>query len=123
MKYQKLLLIFVSLLLTLAVSMNCGKKEEVADESASDPGQELFVQNCSSCHGETGSGDGPAAASLNPKPRDLKSPASEWKNGATAEGISKTLQEGISGTGMVAYKHLGDDNLKLISNYVLALRK
>jgi mono/diheme cytochrome c family protein len=34
-------------------------------------GHELFKQNCVACHGEGGKGDGPAAAALNPKPRDL----------------------------------------------------
>ncbi|MFQ5946869.1 MAG: c-type cytochrome [Anaerolineae bacterium] len=34
-------------------------------------GKALYTQYCPSCHGETGKGDGPAAAALNPKPRDL----------------------------------------------------
>jgi len=123
MKLNRLFSILVSILMVLVVFLNCGKKEEAADEAAGNPGQELYLQNCSSCHGETGAGDGPAAASLNPKPRDLMSAAKDWKNGATAEGINKTLQEGISGTGMVAYKHLGDESLKQITDYVMSLRK
>jgi mono/diheme cytochrome c family protein len=34
-------------------------------------GKDLFEKNCASCHGAGGKGDGVAAASLNPKPRDL----------------------------------------------------
>ena len=34
-------------------------------------GQQLYNINCVSCHGEKGLGDGPAAASLNPKPEPL----------------------------------------------------
>ncbi len=34
-------------------------------------GKGLFEKNCVSCHGAGGKGDGVAAASLNPKPRDL----------------------------------------------------
>lgn len=34
-------------------------------------GNDLFHKNCSSCHGNAGKGDGPAAVALNPKPRDL----------------------------------------------------
>lgn len=41
------------------------------DESAIAAGQEIFVTNCVACHGETGRGDGAAAASLDPKPADL----------------------------------------------------
>jgi putative copper export protein/mono/diheme cytochrome c family protein len=34
-------------------------------------GQSLFAQNCASCHGADGRGDGPAAANLQPSPADL----------------------------------------------------
>jgi len=34
----------------------------------------LFRRNCLPCHGKAGHGDGPASVSLNPKPRDLRSP-------------------------------------------------
>lgn len=35
-------------------------------------GEEIFEHNCALCHGETGQGDGPAAAGLDPKPADLR---------------------------------------------------
>ena len=38
-------------------------------------GKELFTQNCASCHGATGKGDGAAAVALNPKPRNLSDKA------------------------------------------------
>lgn len=34
-------------------------------------GEEIFLSNCASCHGETGKGDGPASRALKPKPSDL----------------------------------------------------
>lgn len=34
-------------------------------------GKSLFGTHCASCHGPMGKGDGPAAAALNPKPKDL----------------------------------------------------
>jgi mono/diheme cytochrome c family protein len=33
-------------------------------------GKKIYMSNCSPCHGNTGKGDGPAAAALNPKPAD-----------------------------------------------------
>jgi cytochrome c oxidase cbb3-type subunit 3 len=35
-----------------------------------DQGKKLYGQFCASCHGQSGKGDGPASAALNPKPRD-----------------------------------------------------
>jgi mono/diheme cytochrome c family protein len=37
-------------------------------------GKQLFDANCAPCHGTGGAGDGPAAAALNPKPADFKTP-------------------------------------------------
>ncbi len=34
-------------------------------------GQVLFAENCAQCHGMSGKGDGPWAASLSPRPTDL----------------------------------------------------
>jgi len=34
-------------------------------------GKGVFAQQCASCHGAAGKGDGPVAAALNPKPADL----------------------------------------------------
>ncbi len=41
--------------------------------AAQAPGQAAsnYSSLCASCHGPTGKGDGPAAAALNPKPRDF----------------------------------------------------
>jgi len=36
-----------------------------------DKGKALYAQQCVSCHGASGKGDGPAAVALNPKPRNL----------------------------------------------------
>lgn len=44
---------------------------KTGDEDALSKGEALYQANCSSCHGEQGLGDGPAGASLNPKPSNL----------------------------------------------------
>ena len=41
------------------------------DTEAIAEGQMLYKQNCVSCHGPTGQGDGPAASALEPKPAVL----------------------------------------------------
>ncbi len=54
-------LALVLFLVTLAVGQDAEK------------GKAVFAQYCGSCHGATGKGDGPGAAALNPKPKDLTS--------------------------------------------------
>ncbi len=66
-------------------------------------GTKLFAQNCASCHGEKGLGDGVAGAGLNPKPRNLV--AGPWKKGGGYIGIFTVLQQGIEGGSMVSFKH------------------
>ena len=65
-------------------------------------GHKLFSQNCQMCHGATGLGDGPAGASLNPKPRNMVE--GKWKYGGGRMGIMKVLREGSPGTSMQSYK-------------------
>jgi mono/diheme cytochrome c family protein len=49
-----------------------GKTNPLAnDQAAATAGKQIFDNNCSPCHGMDAKGDGPAAASLNPKPADL----------------------------------------------------
>ena len=38
-------------------------------------GKQIFMQVCVPCHGPEGKGDGPASATLDPKPRNLTDPA------------------------------------------------
>ena len=57
-------------------------------------GKEKFRENmrCSSCHGESGKGDGMAAAALNPKPRDFTD--GKLMNPKTDEQLFKVIKEG-----------------------------
>ncbi|OMI17947.1 cytochrome C [Leptospira weilii serovar Heyan] len=136
MNSKNMILSIVIALTSWVLFLNCGDKPEKPVETASTPtatesasalspelqkGQEIFNQNCASCHGEKGAGDGAAAASLNPKPRNYRAPASQWKNGNTEAGGLKTLNNGIPNSPMVAYKFLGDENLKLLAKYVVHL--
>ncbi|MGH7801832.1 MAG: c-type cytochrome [Thermodesulfobacteriota bacterium] len=60
-------------------------------------GKEKFNQICASCHGPTGHGDGPAAAALDPKPRDLSDP--KYVSTLNDEHMFKTVKEGGAAVG------------------------
>ena len=120
------ILLFASILIA-SLAINCGKKEEKASEAdqqatASVNGKEIFTNNCVSCHGENGEGNGPAAAALNPKPRNFKAPTGEWKNGKDVAGITKTLKEGIA-PGMASYSYLKEEEIAALANYILEIGK
>jgi len=70
------------------------------DQASLDRGKQVFMTNCTSCHGATAKGDGPVGANLNPKPTDLTIMAGnhpdgdfEWKiaNGRGAMPPWKTV--------------------------------
>ena len=51
-----------------------------------------FKRQCSACHGDSGKGDGPGAAALDPKPRDYSD--AEWQASVTDEDIKKAILGG-----------------------------
>lgn len=85
-------------------------------------GAELYAQQCVSCHGEKGAGDGPAAAALTPPPRDFVGGAREdYTNSPSPLGVFNTLQQGIEGTSMASYSNLSEDELWALTHYVLGM--
>lgn len=83
-------------------------------------GQGLFAQNCVTCHGAAGQGDGPAAAALNPKPRNFTA-GDGWKNGRKVTQIFKTLTNGLPGTPMPAFAGISVEDRFALAHYVQSL--
>lgn len=79
----------------------------------------LYLNNCSPCHGEKGKGNGPASASLVPKPADHSSPVFQSQ---TDGAIFYKLSEGRSP--MPAYKAiLSDQQRWSLVSYIRTLKK
>lgn len=57
-----------------------------------------FQQRCVVCHGNTGHGDGPGAAALDPKPRTFAD--AEWQDKTTDEHLAKVITEGGAAVGL-----------------------
>ncbi|MBL7716639.1 MAG: c-type cytochrome [Bdellovibrionales bacterium] len=83
-------------------------------------GKELFGQQCTSCHGAEGLGNGPAAAALVPPPRNFAQNAG-WKNGYKPSQIFKTLKEGIKGSSMASFATLPAEDRWALAHYVVSI--
>ena len=67
-------------------------------------GRRLYQQYCSSCHGPQGMGDGPAAASLDPKPPAIGS--ATGMSSVTPAMMFRKISVGVSGTAMQSFASL-----------------
>ena len=112
-------LIFVSALSMISASAFSAQPESTPALVAK--GKSVYTLNCVACHGDKGEGNGPAAAALNPKPRNLVT--EKFKAGGTAADVFKTLSEGLKGTVMPPYAQLSEDDRWALTYYVLSLRK
>ncbi len=59
--------------------------------------QTMFDTVCATCHGSDGMGNGPAAANLNPKPRNYTDAA--WQASVTDDQLKETILKGGQGVG------------------------
>lgn len=83
-------------------------------------GKKLFENNCTPCHGPQGHGDGPAASTMSPHPRNFTSPEG-WTNGYHEPGIFKTLSEGVPGTSMSPFDYLSRKDRMALVHFVQSL--
>jgi len=79
-------------------------------------GKTLFAVNCASCHGPQGFGDGPAAAALNPKPRNYH--GTYWRFGGGVARIVQTISDGSPGTGMAGFTNIPLEDRFALAHYV-----
>jgi mono/diheme cytochrome c family protein len=83
-------------------------------------GKDLFAANCVQCHGAQGLGNGPAAATMNPQPRNFAS-SNGWTNGYNLPAIYKTLSMGVPGTSMASFSYLSRTDRMALAHFVQSL--
>ena len=76
-----------------------GKSNPLGADAAT-AGAEVFKTNCAACHGETGLGDGPAGAALDPAPKNL----ADLQAQAGDDYLFWRITTGKEGTSMVPWK-------------------
>lgn len=77
-----------------------------ADEASISLGADLYASNCAVCHGETGEGDGPAAAALDPAPADMHE---DHVQGLSDGGLFYIITHGRPETAMPAWEDVLDE--------------
>ncbi len=86
-----------------------------------DDGKAVYEIRCAPCHGSSGAGDGPAAAAIEPKPRNFRDP-SFWR-GRTRTALRLTVEQGRPGTMMSPFKGvISDAEIDGVVRYVESFR-
>src|ERR671937_901010 len=94
------------------------------DAASVEEGKKVYMQFCASCHGQSGKGDGPAAAALNPKPRDHTD--RQYMSSLSDDQLFKVIKEGGASVGKSPLMppwgpSLKDDQIKDVIAYVRTL--
>src|SRR6267143_961265 len=90
-------------------------------------GQRIFLQRCQTCHGPDGRGNGPAAPSMSPRPRDFT--RGQYKYVSTPPGapaadadLIRTVRDGLQASAMPYFGDLlNDEELRAVVAYVRSL--
>lgn len=89
-------------------------------------GAVVYERNCNRCHGVNGDGNGPAAPSMSPRPRNylpgiFKFTSTTYGAKPLREDLLRTIRRGITGTSMPSFKLLPSRDQEAVVDYVLAL--
>jgi mono/diheme cytochrome c family protein len=100
------------------IKKTIASRVEPKGEEQMKTGEELYNQQCTTCHGESGKGDGPAGSGLQPAPRNFHATDVKWTKGTSPLNIFNTLTNGIEGSAMASYSTLSEDERWALTHYV-----
>ncbi len=84
-------------------------------------GKKIFNKSCVACHGESGKGDGPVAATLKQKPADFTAP--EHSKYYSDQGRIHIIKKGIKDTPMSGWESvLNEKEIQSVYAYIRTLR-
>ncbi len=97
------------------------KNRVPATEENIQAGKKLYLKGakpvaCQMCHGKKGNGKGAAAGGMSPRPRDFT--CSPMMNNLPDGQLFWIIKNGSSGTGMMAFRKLTDDQIWQLVHYI-----
>jgi mono/diheme cytochrome c family protein len=124
----------IALISLVCAGMYCTFSPASAADDVLERGKAAYLGlgACFSCHGATGKGDGPAAASLNPRPRsfvsgefliDTDGDGTKGSENDLLNVITNGTQKYNGGILMVGRPDIPEEDRKALVKYVLSLRK
>lgn len=111
----------------IAAPANPTMTQFLASQQLVESGKQVFAENCSGCHGVDATGKGPAAAMLNPKPRNLVAGAFKFRTTPlgslpTNQDLIRTIEQGVLGTSMPGFPLLSANQKYALVAYIKSLR-
>ena len=103
-------------------SLNAGNATNplVENDKTLADGEDLYITNCASCHGDNGDGKGDFVDQYYPPPTDLTSARTQCKSDAQLRWL---IKNGLSFTAMAAYPEFNDQQLWSLVIYMRSLKK
>lgn len=79
-------------------------------------GQSLYAEQCASCHGTEGYGDGPLAENLEPKP--IAFTDAERARTRSVMALYQVISQGVEGTSMMSFSSLPEEERWALAFYI-----
>lgn len=126
-QFQKLLLSLLFVSQAPSVLAQGSMAAALASQQLLRSGRDVYLHNCAGCHGINAMGDGPAAKSLEPRPRNLMTGSFKFRSTPsgtlpTVGDLIRTIDQGVWGTSMPSFRLMSSQEKLAVATYIVSLR-